>query len=267
DFISYIIAIHEISKVSAALGVILSVHTSVGTNPIVDFGSEEQKQRYVPKLASGEYLGAFALTEPGSGSDAANLKTKAIDVGDHYILNGSKVFITNGAEADTFITIARTGNEKGSKGISAFIVEKNSPGLEIGKNEKKMGLRGSSTVQLNFDQCIVPKTQLLGIEGEGFKIAMSNLNVGRIGIAAQALGISEGALEQAVAYAKEREQFGKAIAHHQGVSFKLADMATAVEAAKQLTYHAASLMENGKHCVKEVSMAKLYAAKTATKTA
>src|SRR5699024_8751143 len=158
-------------------------------------------------------------------------------------------------------------NEKGSKGISAFIVEKNSPGLEIGKNEKKMGLRGSSTVQLNFDQCIVPKTQLLGIEGEGFKIAMSNLNVGRIGIAAQALGISEGALEQAVAYAKEREQFGKAIAHHQGVSFKLADMATAVEAAKQLTYHAASLMENGKHCVKEVSMAKLYAAKTATKTA
>ncbi|HLR67266.1 acyl-CoA dehydrogenase [Virgibacillus alimentarius] len=267
DFISYIIAIHEISKVSAALGVILSVHTSVGTNPIVDFGSEEQKQRYVPKLASGEYLGAFALTEPGSGSDAANLKTKAIDVGDHYILNGSKVFITNGAEADTFITFARTGNEKGSKGISAFIVEKNSPGLEIGKNEKKMGLRGSSTVQLNFDQCIVPKTQLLGIEGEGFKIAMSNLNVGRIGIAAQALGISEGALEQAVAYAKEREQFGKAIAHHQGVSFKLADMATAVEAAKQLTYHAASLMENGKHCVKEVSMAKLYAAKTATKTA
>ncbi|WP_029269419.1 acyl-CoA dehydrogenase [Virgibacillus alimentarius] len=267
DFISYIIAIHEISKVSAALGVILSVHTSVGTNPIVDFGSEEQKQRYVPKLASGEYLGAFALTEPGSGSDAANLKTKAIDVGDHYILNGSKVFITNGAEADTFITFARTGNEKGSKGISAFIVEKNSPGLEIGKNEKKMGLRGSSTVQLNFDQCIVPKTQLLGIEGEGFKIAMSNLNVGRIGIAAQALGISEGALEQAVAYAKEREQFGKAIAHHQGVSFKLADMATAVEAVKQLTYHAASLMENGKHCVKEVSMAKLYAAKTATKTA
>jgi len=267
DFTSYIIAIHELSKVSAALGVILSVHTSVGTNPIVDFGTEEQKQHYLPKLASGAYLGAFALTEPGAGSDAANLKTSAKKDGDNYILNGSKMFITNGMDADTFITFARTNDEPGPKGISAFIVEKNSPGLVIGKKEKKMGLHGSSTVQLNFDQCVVPRTQLLGKEGEGFKIAMSNLNVGRIGIAAQALGIGDGALEHATAYAKEREQFGKPIAHNQGVSFKLADMATEVEAAKLLTYNAAALMERGAPCVKEVSMAKMYASKTATKTA
>lgn len=267
DFTSYIIAIHELSKVNAALGVILSVHTSVGTNPIVDFGNEEQKQHYLPKLASGEYLGAFALTEPGAGSDAANLKTKARKDGANYILNGSKMFITNGMDADTYITFARTSDETGPKGISAFIVERESPGLVIGKKEKKMGLHGSSTVQLNFDQCVIPKTQLLGKEGEGFKIAMSNLNVGRIGIAAQALGIGDAALEHAVAYAKEREQFGKPIARNQGISFKLADMATEVEAAKLLTYNAASLMEAGITCVKEVSMAKMYASKTATKTA
>src|SRR5699024_5015120 len=187
DFTSYIIAIHELSKVSAALGVILSVHTSVGTNPIVDFGTEEQKQHYLPKLASGAYLGAFALTEPGAGSDAANLKTIANKEVDNYNLNGFKKFITNGMEVDTFITFARTNYEPGPKGISAFIVEKNSPGLVIGKKEKKMGLHGSSTVQLNFDQCVVPRTQRLGKAGEGSKIAMSNLNVRLSGIAEQAL--------------------------------------------------------------------------------
>src|SRR5690625_1709889 len=212
DFTSYIIAIHEISKVSASVGVILSVHTSVGTNPILYFGTEEQKQQYIPKLASGEYIGAFALTEPQAGSDAANLKLSAKRDGDFYILNGSKLFITNGKEAETFITFARTNNAQGPKGISAFIVEKDSPGLIIGKNERKMGLRGTSTVSLNFDQCKIPKEQLLGKEGEGFKIAMANLNTGRIGIAAQALGISEAALEHAINYAKEREQFGKPIA-------------------------------------------------------
>ncbi|GEN54793.1 acyl-CoA dehydrogenase [Halobacillus faecis] len=266
DYISYIIAIHEISKVSATLGVILSVHTSVGTNPILYFGTEEQKNKYIPKLASGEYLGAFALTEPSAGSDASSLKTRAVKQGDHYILNGSKVFITNGGNADTFIVFARTNPDVETKrGLSAFIVERDTPGFSIGKAEKKMGLHGSSTVSLNFDQCEVPVSQRLGEEGEGYKIALANLNIGRIGIAAQSLGIAEAALEHAVSYAKEREQFGRPIAHLQGVSFKLADMATEVEASKLLVYNAASLQAAGKKCGKEVSMAKLMASKTAVK--
>jgi acyl-CoA dehydrogenase len=268
DFISYIIAIHEISKVSATVGVILSVHTSVGTNPILYFGTEEQKQKYVPKLASGEYLGAFCLTEPGSGSDAASLKTRAVKQGDHYILNGSKVFITNGGEADTYIVFARTDpDETGSKGISAFIVEKDTQGFIIGKDEHKMGLHGSRTVQLTFEDAKVPAENLLGEEGKGFKIAMANLDVGRIGIAAQSLGIAEAALEHAVQYAKERQQFGKPIAAQQGIGFKLADMATSVEAAKLLTYRAAFLRANNLPCGKEASMAKLFASRTAMEVA
>lgn len=267
DFMSYIIAIHELSKVSATVGVILSVHTSVGTNPILYFGTEEQKKKYVPKLASGEYLGAFALTEPGAGSDAASLSMRATKDGDNYVLNGSKIFITNGGEADTYITFARTEEGTGPDGVSAFIVEKDMPGFSVGKKEKKMGLRGSQTVQINFDQCVVPKENLLGEEGDGFKIAMANLNVGRIGIAAQALGIAEAALEHSITYAKEREQFGKPIAHNQGISFKLADMATEVEAARLLTYNAAALVQEGVECRKEVSMAKMYASRTAVNTA
>lgn len=267
DFMSYIIAIHELSKVSATVGVILSVHTSVGTNPILYFGTEEQKKKYVPKLASGEYLGAFALTEPGAGSDAASLSMRATKDGDNYVLNGSKIFITNGGEADTYITFARTEEGTGPDGVSAFIVEKDMPGFSVGKKEKKMGLRGSQTVQINFDQCVVPKENLLGEEGDGFKIAMANLNVGRIGIAAQALGIAEVALEHSITYAKEREQFGKPIAHNQGISFKLADMATEVEAARLLTYNAAALVQEGVECRKEVSMAKMYASRTAVNTA
>lgn len=267
DFVSYILAIEELSKVSATVGVILSVHTSVGTNPILYFGTEEQKQRYIPKLATGEFVGGFALTEPGAGSDAAQLKTRAVKDGDAYILTGSKAFITNGGEADTYVTFARTGEEKGPKGISAFIIEKDTPGVIIGKKENKMGLRGSPTVELIFDQCRVHKSQLLGKEGDGFSIAMANLNIGRIGIAAQALGIAQAALANSVNYAKEREQFGKPIAHQQGVSFKLADMATEVEAAKLLTYNAASLVEREMDCIKEVSMAKMYASKTAMQAA
>ncbi|MCA0971055.1 acyl-CoA dehydrogenase [Halobacillus litoralis] len=264
DYTSYIIAIHELSKVSATLGVILSVHTSVGTNPILYFGTEEQKQKYLPKLASGEYLGAFALTEPSAGSDAGSLKTRAVKDGDHYILDGSKVFITNGGNADTFIVFARTNREESNgKGLSAFIVERDTPGFSIGKAEKKMGMHGSSTVSLNFDQCKVPAEQLLGEEGEGYKIALANLNIGRIGIAAQSLGIAEAALEHAVAYSKERVQFGKPIASLQGISFKLADMATAVESSKLLTYHAAYLQQEGRPCAKEASMAKLFASKAA----
>ncbi|MGM8211439.1 acyl-CoA dehydrogenase [Virgibacillus sp. W0430] len=267
DYTSYIIAIHELSKVSAAVGVILSVHTSVGTNPILLYGNEEQKKYYLPKLASGQYLGAFALTEPGAGSDAASLKMRAAKKGNGYILNGSKAFITNGKEADTFIVFARTGDEVGAKGISAFIVEKTIPGLSVGKEEKKMGLHGSSTVEISFDSCYVSKSQLLGTEGEGFQVAMANLNVGRIGIAAQAVGIAEGALAHARTYAMEREQFGVAIAKQQAISFKLANMATKVEAAKLLTYRAAALIERGIPCRKEVSMAKLYASKAAMETA
>lgn len=263
DFTSYIIAIEEISKVSATLGVILSVHTSVGTNPILYFGTEEQKQKYIPKLASGEYLGAFCLTEPSAGSDAANLKTRAVKQGEDYILNGSKVFITNGGEADTYIVFASTNLNAGSKGITAFIVDKNTPGLVIGKNEHKMGLNGSKTVQLTFEEMKVPLENRLGAEGEGFKIALANLDVGRIGIAAQALGIARAALEAATAYAKERKQFGKPIAMQQGVGFKLADMATAVEASKLLIYRAAHLRQNGEKCGKEASMAKLFSSKTA----
>lgn len=263
DFVSYIIAINEISKVSATVGVILSVHTSVGTNPILYFGTEEQKQKYIPKLAAGEYLGAFCLTEPSAGSDAGNLKTRAVKKDGEYILNGSKVFITNGGEADVYIVFASTNPEAGSKGVSAFIVEKNTPGFVIGKDEKKMGLHGSRTVQLTFEDMKIPAENLLGAEGEGFKIALANLEVGRIGIGTQALGIAEAALEAATAYAKERHQFGKPIAAQQGVGFKLADMATSVEAAKLLIYHAADLRQNGVKCGKEASMAKLFASKTA----
>ncbi|AQU80331.1 acyl-CoA dehydrogenase [Planococcus faecalis] len=263
DFTSYITAIHELSKVSSVVGVILSVHTSVGTNPILNFGSQQQIEKYVPKLASGEYLGAFCLTEPAAGSDAGSLKTKAVLDGDDYVLNGSKVFITNGGAADTYIVFASTKPAAGSRGISAFIVEKDTPGLIIGKNEKKMGMHGSKTVQLTFENMRVPAENLLGEENKGFSIAMANLNVGRIGIAAQALGIAEAAYEYAVAYAKERVQFGKPITHQQGIGFKLADMATQVEAAKLLVYNAADLYSKGKDCNKEASMAKLFASKAA----
>lgn len=263
DFVSYIIAIHELSKVSAVLGVILSVHTSVGTNPIMYFGNDEQKERYLPKMASGESLGAFCLTESSSGSDAGALKTRAVKSGNDYILNGSKMFITNGGEADVYIVFASTHPSDKTYGISAFIVDKNTPGLIIGKDEDKMGLHGSRTVELVFENMKVPAENLLGEEGQGFKIAMANLDVGRIGIAAQALGIAEASLEAATGYAKERVQFGRPIADQQGVGFKLADMATTVEAAKLLVYRAAQLRAEGLPCGKEASMAKLFASKAA----
>ncbi|SDZ44798.1 hypothetical protein SAMN05421736_11322 [Evansella caseinilytica] len=263
DYVSYILAIHELSRVSATVGVILSVHTSVGSIPILKFGTEEQKQRYLPRLAAGEYLGAFALTEAGAGSDAANLKTTAVKKGEHYLLNGAKLFITNGGAADTYIVFAKTDPTAGRKGVSAFIVERHTPGLFIGVKEKKMGLNGSSTTSLSFEDAVVPAANLLGEEGQGFRIALANLTIGRIGIAAQALGIAEGALNAAVNYARERKQFGKPIGEHQGVSFKIADMATKVEAAKLLTYRAADLENRGIPCSNEASMAKLFASDTA----
>ncbi|RSK29992.1 acyl-CoA dehydrogenase [Bhargavaea beijingensis] len=263
DYTSYIIAIHELSKASAVMGVILSVHTSVGINPILKFGTEEQKQKYIPKMASGEYLGAFCLTEPSSGSDAGAMKTKAVKKDGHYVLNGSKVFITNGGEADVYIVFANTNPAAGSRGVTAFIVDKGTPGLVIGKDEEKMGLHGSRTVQLTFEDMSVPENNVLGQEGEGFKIALANLDAGRIGIAAQSLGIAEAATEAAVTYAKERVQFGKPIAENQGIGFKLADMATSVEAACLLVYQAADLYGRGLPAGKEASMAKLFASQAA----
>ncbi|WP_071393257.1 acyl-CoA dehydrogenase family protein [Bacillus tuaregi] len=256
DFISYIVTIHELSKVSATVGVILSVHTSVGTNPILLFGSEEQKQRYVPKLASGQYLGAFCLTEASAGSDAANLKTKAIRMGDEYVINGSKLFITNGGEADIYIVFAVTDPAIGKKGITAFIVEKNTPGLIFGKDEQKMGLHGSRTRQLHFENMKIPVANRLGNEGDGFRMALANLEFGRIGIAAQALGIAEAAYEAAVAFSKSKQP-------SQGMAFRLADMAVNLDAAKLLVYRAADRKQRGLSCGKESSIAKLFASKTA----
>jgi len=263
DFISYILALEEISKVSATVGVILAVHTSVGTMPILKYGSEEQKKKYVIPMARGEYLGAFALTEPQAGSDASRIRTSARKVGDKYILNGSKIFITNSGEADVYVTFAVTDPDKGPKGISAFIVENDTPGFQVGKKEKKMGLNGSNTCELIFEEAEVPAANLLGAEGHGYEVALSNLAGGRIGIGAQALGIATAAFEYALAYAKERKQFGGPISKLQAIQFKLADMATEIEAARLLIYRAAEMRQNGHNCKKEASMAKMFASDVA----
>ncbi|WP_226034785.1 acyl-CoA dehydrogenase [Aquibacillus saliphilus] len=263
DYTSYILAIQEISRVSAAVGVILSVHTSVGTNPILYFGTEEQKQRYIPKLASGKYVGAFALSEPSAGSDSASIRTTAKHDGNDYILNGSKAWITSGGEADTYIVFAKTNPTAGKKGISAFIVEKGTPGFTVLSKERKMGLHGSNTTALSFEDCRIAKQNLLGKEGEGFKIAMSNLNTGRIGIAAQSLGVCQGALEAAIAYAKKKKQFGTPIDEMQGVASKLADMVTKYEAAKLLTYQAADFVSRNLPVGNQAAMAKMFASDSA----
>mgnify|MGYP001143777903 CR=1 FL=1 len=267
DYLSFILAVHEISKVSATAGVILSVHTSVATNPIFQFGTKEQKERFVPKLARGEYLGAFALTEPHAGSDASRIRTTAVRKGDCYILNGNKMFITNGGEADIYITFAVTDPDKGARGITAFILEKDTPGFTVGRKERKMGLHGSRTTELVLENAVVPAANRLGEEGEGFVLAMANLDKGRIGIAAQALGIAEAALQHAVQYARERKQFGQPIGRMQGISFKLADMATQAEAARLLVYRAAWLCNQGLPCTREAAMAKRFASDTAMKLA
>ncbi|MCR2803845.1 acyl-CoA dehydrogenase [Paenibacillus soyae] len=258
DYLSTIIAIHEISRVSAAVGVILSVHASVATQPILSHGDEEQKRRYLPKLAAGEFIGAFALTEPSAGSDASGIRTTAEKRGEQYVLNGIKTFITNGGYADTFLTFAVTDHTKGAKRLSAFIVERGTPGLSVGRSERKLGLHGSSTTELVFEDVALPASQLLGAEGEGLRIALDHLEGGRIGIAAQALGIAEAALGYSIEYAKRRRQFGKPIAEHQAIAFKLADMATNIEAARLLLYQAASLRSRGIRCPKEASMAKRF---------
>lgn len=263
DTLTYVLAVEELSKKCATTGVIVSAHTSLGMDPIKRHGTEEQKEKYLKPLASGEKLGAFALTEPGAGTDAAGVQTKAVLEGDHYVLNGTKIFITNGGEADIYIIFAMTDKSKGTKGISAFIVEKDFPGFSIGTIEKKMGIRGSSTAELIFENCIVPKENLLGKEGKGFNIAMQTLDGGRIGIAAQALGIAEGALEKTIAYVKERKQFGRPIGKFQNTQFQLADMATKIEAARHLVYKAAVAKDTQKRFSIEAATAKLYAAEVA----
>ncbi|MCX7884969.1 MAG: acyl-CoA dehydrogenase [Caloramator sp.] len=263
DYITYIMAVEELAKACATTSVVLSAHVSLCCWPIYAYGTDEQKNKYLPKLLKGEHLGAFALTEPNAGTDAASQQTTAKLEGDYYVLNGSKVFITNGGYADIFIVFAMTDKLKGTKGISAFIVEKGFEGFSIGKIEEKMGIRASSTAELIFKDCKVPKENLLGKEGMGFKIAMSTLDGGRIGIAAQALGIAEGALDEAVKYMRQRKQFGKPIAAFQGLQFYIAEMATRVEAAKQLVYKAAWKKQAGESYGVDAAMAKLYASETA----
>ncbi len=267
DPLTYVMCVEELSKVCGTTGVIVSAHTSLCCDPIQTYGTEAQKQKYLVPLAKGEKLGAFGLTEPGAGTDAQGQQTKAVLDGDEYVLNGSKIFITNGKEADVYVIFAVTGTveKRGRKvkEISAFIVEKGTPGFTFGTKEKKMGIRGSSTYELIFTDCRIPKENLLGQLGKGFAIAMHTLDGGRIGIASQALGIAEGALERTIEYVKERKQFGRSIGQFQNTQFQLADMATKVEAAKMLVYKAAMAKATQKTYSVEAAMAKLYAAEVA----
>ena len=264
DNLSYAQCVEELSKVCASTGVTVSAHTSLCATPIYLFGTEEQKQKYLVPLASGEKLGAFGLTEPGAGTDAAGQRTVAVDAGDHWLLNGSKCFITNGGPAEIYVIFAMTDKEAGNHGISAFIVEKSFPGFSIGKHEEKMGIRGSATSELIFEDCIVPKENLLGELNKGFKVAMVTLDGGRIGIAAQALGIAEGALDETVKYVKERKQFGKTLAQFQNTQFELAQMKANTEAAKLLVYQAACAKDAHEPYTQLAAMAKLVAAQNAS---
>ena len=263
DVLSYIIAVEELSKVCATTGVILSAHTSLCASLLYENGTPAQKEKYLVPLAKGEKIGAFGLTEPGAGTDAAGQQTTAILEGDNYILNGSKIFITNGGVADTFIVFAMTDKSQGTRGISAFIVEKDFPGFSIGKKEDKLGIRASSTTELIFENCVIPKENLVGKEGKGFGIAMKTLDGGRIGIAAQALGIAEGAYEEAVKYMKERKQFGRSLSAFQGLQWMIAEMETKIEAAKLLVYKAAWLKQNKLPYSVDAAKAKLFAAEVA----
>ena len=259
----YGMAVEELSRVCGTTGVVLSAHTSLCAAPILENGTEEQKMKYLPKLASGEWVGAFGLTEPNAGTDAAGQQTTAVLDGEEWVLNGSKIFITNGGYAHVYIIIAMTDKSLGTKGISAFIVEKGTPGFSIGKKEMKMGIRGSATAELIFNNCRIPKGNLLGKIGGGFPIAMKTLDGGRIGIAAQALGIAQAALDETVKYTKERKQFGKAIGQFQNTQFQMADLKTKVEAARLLVRSAAFKKDSGVPYSPDAAMAKLFAAETA----
>ena len=266
DVLSAALAVEELSKYCASTGDIVATHNGLCCDPILANGTEEQKKKYLPMLTTGRHVGAFALTEPNAGSDASKGQTVARLEGDHYVLNGSKIFITNGYVADIFVVFAMTDKSKGNHGISAFIVEKDFPGFSVGKHEVKMGLHGSPTAEIVFQDCIVPKENLLGQEGKGFKIAMQTLDGGRIGIAAQALGIAEGAMQEAIDYTKARVQFGKPISKFQNTQFVLADMAVGCEAGRFLIYDAAEKKQNGVRYTKEAAMAKLFCSEHANKT-
>ena len=263
DYLCYILAIEEISKKCATSGVVLSAHTSLGTWPIAQFGTPEQKNKYLPDLCSGKRLAAFGLTEPNAGTDAASQQTTAVLDGDDYVINGTKIFITNAGEAEVYIIFAMTDKSKGTRGISAFIVEKDTPGFTFGLHEKKLGIRGSATRELIFNNVRIPKENLLGKEGQGFKIAMATLDGGRIGIAAQALGIAQGAIDEVIPYVKARKQFKRPIAAFQNTQFQLADMQTKVDAARYLVYAAAIKKQEGKPYSADAAKAKLFAAETA----
>jgi butyryl-CoA dehydrogenase len=267
DYVSYVIAIEEISRACASTGIILSAHTSLATWPVYKFGTEAQKDQYLHDMASGRRLGAFALTEPGAGTDAAAGTATATLRADGYVLNGSKMFITNAPYAEVYIVFAKTDPERGARGMSAFIIEKDTPGFSVGEAEHKLGIRGSSTPPIYFSDCRIGKEALLGGEGDGFKIAMQTLDGGRIGVSAQALGIAQAALDAAVAYAKERVQFGKPIANLQAIQWMIADMAMEVDAARLLVYRAASCVDNGRPYSTEGAMAKLFASEAATRVA
>ena len=267
DLVSYVIAMEEISKSWASLSVIMSVNNSLVCDPLLRFGSEDQKKKYLTPLARGNLLGCYALTEPGAGSDAGGIQTRAKREGNDYVLNGTKIFITNGRHANLAIVYAVTDPSRGKKGISAFVVEKGTPGFSVEKLEDKLGLRSSDTAELLFRDCRVPKENLLGVENEGFKIALSTLDGGRIGIAAQALGIAQGCLEESLAYAKQRRQFGQQIGEFQAIQWMLADTATEIDAARLLTYRAAWLRQQGKKVTEAASMAKLFASEAANRIA
>jgi alkylation response protein AidB-like acyl-CoA dehydrogenase len=262
DHVSYALVLEELSRASAAVSILVAVHNSVGATPIQMFGTDEQRKTWLPLLAR-DYLGAFALTEPGSGSDAAALITRAQRNGEHYVLNGSKTFITNGLHADLFLVMARTSQEQKHRGITAFLVEKGTPGLRPGKSIHKMGLLASDTNEMYFEDCRVPAANRLGPEGHGFKVAMQALDGGRIGVAAQAVGIAQAALEAAAKYARERVQFDRTISEFQAIQWMIADMATEIEAARHLTHRAAWLKDRGRPCGPQASMAKLYASRVA----
>jgi alkylation response protein AidB-like acyl-CoA dehydrogenase len=265
DFVSYICAMEEFAKACAALEIALSVHNSLVCDAILKFGTDEQKKKYLPSLARGEKIGAYSLTEPGSGTDAGSLRTSAVLQDDHYLVNGTKTFVTNGGIADLFVVFLSTKPELKSKGISCILVEKGTEGFSIGAKEKKMGIKGSDTRELSFADCKIPKENLLGEENKGFKVALSLLNSGRIGVGAQCVGIAQAAFEESLKYSKERVQFGQPICNFQAIGFKLADMATEIDAARLLVYRAAHLKSKGKKCNIEASMAKLFASEVANR--
>jgi alkylation response protein AidB-like acyl-CoA dehydrogenase len=267
DCVAYAIAVEEISKACASTGVTVSVQNSLVCQPLFDHGNEEQRQKYLTPLASGKVLGAFSLTEPDAGSDVANVQSTAVLEKDHYVINGTKIFVSTGGDADTILLFASTDRSKKAKGISAFIVEKGTPGFSLGKKENKMGMRGSGTYELVFENAKVPKENLLGQEGEGMKIGLKALDGGRVGIAAQALGIGQAALESALEYSKQRKQFGKTICEFQAIQWMLADMATEIDAARLLVYRAADMKDRGLRYSKEAAMAKLFASEAAMRAA